>query len=338
MMRKTFIEIANRLLPAKRVLFFGPFLLVVVLALSVVAAKIPSREDVQAGEQCIMCHIDTFNATLSKKFIHSPFFKKQCTSCHLSPGVQSADMIPQLTTITGSVVTQKDLWRKQQSYSPTTNPALDHLVAIPSLDQDTAYRFRMIVSSMAKESTSDTYKSNWLGLQINEIDDLGNTQKTDLSAGLTDTLSSVVSSAALYRNGATIFVVWKTSEQLYGRVEVQELEGLALATEAEEKIPKASGPDQHPPLRTPEELAINACYQCHPESSLGTSHPVRLYGGRDVRIPDDLPTVDGMLTCVTCHDPHGSDGKMLVREVIKTKLCVTCHYKYKNSSPNTMFQ
>ena len=91
-------------------------------------------------------------------------------------------------------------------------------------------------------------------------------------------------------------------------------------------------------MRDPEDLAISVCYQCHSESTLGTSHPVRLYGGRDVRIPEELPTVDGMLTCVTCHDPHGAPGKMLVRETIKTKLCVACHYKYKNSSPSTMFQ
>ncbi|MCK5069458.1 MAG: hypothetical protein KAR01_02920, partial [Desulfocapsa sp.] len=334
-------NIAIRFLPMGKMLFFGPVLLVVVLALPVIAAQIPSHEDIQAAEQCIVCHIDTFNATLSKKHIHSPYFKKQCTLCHLPPDVQSADIIPQVTTITGSVISQKELWRKQQSYLASTSPASDHLVAIASLDKETDYRFRVVVSSMKKESMVEAYKSLWLGLRVKEIDDLSSTQKIDLSAGLTESPSNLVRSAAVYQNGETTLVVWETSEPLYGWVEVQELEGLALtdlATTTEVEIQQAANSDQHPPLRNPEELAINVCYQCHPESTLGTSHPVRLYGGQDVRIPDDLPTVDGMLTCVTCHDPHGSAGKMLVREVIKTKLCVTCHYKYKNSSPSTMFQ
>jgi predicted CXXCH cytochrome family protein len=337
-MRKTLIDIASRFFLTRKVLFCAPFLLVVTLALSVVAARPPAREDVQAGEQCIMCHITTFNAALGKNFLHTPFFQKQCTLCHLPAGVQSTDSVQQNTTLTASVVSQKELWRKQLSFSASTSPGLDHLTALSSLDLGTAYRFRIVVSSMNKDSKAKADKSLWLGLRINEIDNLSSGQKIDLSRGLPQSLSTRVRSATVYRNGNTAFVAWKTSKPLYGWVEVQELQGLALTDLATEAAGKTGDPDQHPPLKTPEELAINACYQCHPESTLGTSHPVRLYGGRDVRIPDDLPTVDGMLTCVTCHDPHGSDGKMLVREVIKTKLCVTCHYKYKNSSPSTMFQ
>jgi predicted CXXCH cytochrome family protein len=146
--------------------------------------------------------------------------------------------------------------------------------------------------------------------------------------------------ATLYRDGDTIFISWKTSQPLYGWVELQELEGLNLSDLSESESDRTRPVDEtspHPDLRSPEDLAITVCYQCHPDTALGNSHPVRLFGGRDVRIPLDLPTVDGMLTCVTCHNPHGSEGKMLVRETIKTKLCVACHFKYKNSSPSTMF-
>ncbi|WP_321371218.1 cytochrome c3 family protein [uncultured Desulfuromusa sp.] len=247
-------------------------------------------------------------------------------------------MISQVTTITGSVVSQKDLWRKQLSYSASTSAELDHLVAMSSLEPETAYRFQIVVSSMDKDSKAEVHKSLWMGLRIKELDDLSRAQKIDLSSGLSENLTDLIGSAAVYKNDKTLFVVWETSVPLYGWVEVQELEGLTLTGLASETEEEEISSDQHPALRTPEELAINACYQCHPESTLGTSHPVRLYDGKDVRIPDNLPTVDGMLTCVTCHDPHGSEGKMLVREVVKTKLCVTCHYKYKNSSPSTMFQ
>lgn len=95
----------------------------------------------------------------------------------------------------------------------------------------------------------------------------------------------------------------------------------------------------HPRLREPQELTIELCLSCHSNTNLGTSHPVRLYARRgNTIIPDELPTIeDGMMTCVTCHSPHGAPASQLVREIVKTKLCVTCHIRFKNSSPATMF-
>ena len=95
----------------------------------------------------------------------------------------------------------------------------------------------------------------------------------------------------------------------------------------------------HPPLREPQELTIELCLSCHSDTNLGTSHPVRLYARRgNTIIPEELPTIeDGMMTCVTCHSPHGAPASQLVREIVKTKLCVTCHIRFKNSSPATMF-
>ncbi len=95
----------------------------------------------------------------------------------------------------------------------------------------------------------------------------------------------------------------------------------------------------HPQLREPEAASIDACYSCHTPEKLGTTHSIRVYSGPDAKIPDDLPTVKGgMMTCATCHHPHGGAVKYFVRKKITTKLCVSCHYTFMGKSRHTVFE
>lgn len=70
--------------------------------------------------------------------------------------------------------------------------------------------------------------------------------------------------------------------------------------------------------------AITACIRCHGQ---GETHPVGVRAKNpDTITPDDLPTIEGgILTCVTCHDPHGSDKQFLARVEFNTKICIKCH-------------
>lgn len=305
-------------------------------------AAMNQQQSAAANEECIRCHVEVFNHGMESPELHPPFWERNCIACHLAEGSLWVGQENTVSSeiITGTLVDQNTLWRKLQSFSTASSPSFDHLVSLPSLLLNAEYRFRIVDSTMAKNSGGEVHTSLWLGLRPSEVSALGSAQQLDFNSDQLADSSNLISSASLYRSGETIFVAWKTNELLYGWIELQELEGVDLneTTPGTQNAGTTSTATGHPPMRDPEDLSIKACYQCHPESSLGTSHPVRLYGGRDVRIPEELPTVDGMLTCVTCHDPHGASGKMLVRETIKTKLCVACHYKYKNSSPSTMFQ
>ncbi|MBI5182769.1 MAG: hypothetical protein HY999_00170 [Nitrospinae bacterium] len=81
-------------------------------------------------------------------------------------------------------------------------------------------------------------------------------------------------------------------------------------------------------LKSMEEAGIDACmeFECHPSNKLGVSHPVRVYPRGKIKIPSDLPTGEkGMLTCTTCHEPHGGNTRLFIRKKILDDLCVACH-------------
>ncbi len=81
-------------------------------------------------------------------------------------------------------------------------------------------------------------------------------------------------------------------------------------------------------LKSAKELTINLCVECH-SRSLGITHPVGVQSrSENTSIPTNLPTIeDGMITCVTCHNPHGGKEKYFSRLPYKRDLCIECHTK-----------
>ncbi|SHJ27409.1 doubled CXXCH domain-containing protein [Malonomonas rubra DSM 5091] len=288
-------------------------------------STVAQQADAQ-DEQCIRCHVEIYNDALRQQVIHPPVFERQCSICHRAGDAEwsaQSESLPQ----TGLLVDQQPLWRKRQSFAGDIS-GYDHLVTLAGLQPSALYRFRLQLGEQPGEPFA---ASSWLGLRLAELTEYPEMLVTD---GLSGVVGANIAALKIQLVSAdTAVVSWQTAQPYYSWLELELLEEAEVIEASAE-----DGQQTHPPLRSPEEQAITVCYQCHSEADLGTSHPVRLYSGRDVRIPETLPTVEGMLTCVTCHDPHGGPGEMLVRTQIKTQLCVTCHYKYKNSSPSTMFR
>ncbi|GBD97366.1 MAG TPA: hypothetical protein ENH24_04920 [Nitrospirae bacterium] len=71
-------------------------------------------------------------------------------------------------------------------------------------------------------------------------------------------------------------------------------------------------------------LKIDICYKCHPRNA---SHPVGVRAkGDNVKTPDNLPTIEGgIITCITCHKPHGGERTYFSRFDFKKDLCIKCH-------------
>ncbi|MBI5408831.1 MAG: hypothetical protein HZA14_05640 [Nitrospirae bacterium] len=69
---------------------------------------------------------------------------------------------------------------------------------------------------------------------------------------------------------------------------------------------------------------IDVCYKCHPPDA---SHPVGVKAhGNKLKTPEDLPTIEGgLVTCVTCHFPHGGNRAFFARLDFKKDMCVKCH-------------
>jgi len=69
---------------------------------------------------------------------------------------------------------------------------------------------------------------------------------------------------------------------------------------------------------------IDICSKCHPYDS---SHPVGVSAiSSKSNMPDGLPTIeDGIITCVTCHQPHGGSRKYYSRFDFRKDLCMRCH-------------
>jgi len=76
---------------------------------------------------------------------------------------------------------------------------------------------------------------------------------------------------------------------------------------------------------SPKATRIDVCVECHNQ---GISHPVGITANTDTtKVPDGLPTLPGgIITCNTCHTPHGGDKKFLARIDFKdTTMCTQCH-------------
>lgn len=95
------------------------------------------------------------------------------------------------------------------------------------------------------------------------------------------------------------------------------------------QIESASALEQCPDLVTGKELTIDACYRCHTPEKLGLSHPVGVVQKQTTKVPEDLPMLEGgIITCVTCHDPHCASRPYLARREITRDVCTFCHDGY----------
>ena len=79
-------------------------------------------------------------------------------------------------------------------------------------------------------------------------------------------------------------------------------------------------------LMSRREAGIDPCIDCHRQ---GASHSVGMPGKGNITIPGDLPTGEGnVITCVTCHTPHGGKLRYLARFDFGRNMCVMCHKTY----------
>jgi len=80
----------------------------------------------------------------------------------------------------------------------------------------------------------------------------------------------------------------------------------------------------HPKINSLKWSSIDACYTCHPKNRLGVSHPVNVPLSKNISIDKDIPLQNGVVTCASCHNPHGSLYPSYLRKKGEA-LCLSCH-------------
>ncbi|MDQ7031785.1 MAG: cytochrome c3 family protein [Desulfonauticus sp.] len=76
-------------------------------------------------------------------------------------------------------------------------------------------------------------------------------------------------------------------------------------------------------------LFIDVCYKCHKSEQLGISHPINIPINYSDEVSKFLPLFNGnIITCVTCHSPHGSAFPYFAHKSFTTDTCIICHRNY----------
>ncbi len=95
---------------------------------------------------------------------------------------------------------------------------------------------------------------------------------------------------------------------------------LGLLPEVEAQTERVKG---HPLLSSALYASLDVCYECHPNEKLGASHPVNVSLKPGMKAKD-VPLIGGVVTCVSCHEPHAANRPYLLRKK-EDDLCVACH-------------
>jgi predicted CXXCH cytochrome family protein len=74
-------------------------------------------------------------------------------------------------------------------------------------------------------------------------------------------------------------------------------------------------------LKTKKNVGIGSCRRCHKPQEQA-EHPIDTRPSK--KHADDLPLADGVMTCATCHNAHGSNNTYLLKKK-ESKLCDSCH-------------
>lgn len=99
----------------------------------------------------------------------------------------------------------------------------------------------------------------------------------------------------------------------------------------------ASSPRPLTESKTPLLATEALCFTCHGEKGKGAeffepgkSHPINVVPSAKIKVPAELGTVfvkdvGNVITCTSCHDPHGRQPKFLKLPLDDDRLCKACH-------------
>ena len=203
-----------------------------------------------------------------------------------------------------------------------------HRASLYELERGKGYHFRIISRDMfGNQALSEDFVFNTAEMPwASDVDETGDTKQASVE------LAAKKACVFLFGSGLGLYLEATRPTRVI--IEYVKVKAAVPVAEAEGPAPTSTGVlksviTKHGPMTAEKGLAIDACYRCHPPEVLGVSHPVGVAPKDQTNIPDNLPTLEGgIITCVTCHHPHGGSREYLAREETTKDICITCHKTY----------
>jgi len=186
----------------------------------------------------------------------------------------------------------------------------EHRVTLSNLKKDYTYHFRIA----AKDIYGNQVRSEDAAFYTGALSGAKEyAQKTDYSFPAIEdmrVLKKAEVAGAGGGSGSGFFILVTSSKPVR----------LSIRIAAQEEKEARHGDGFYPPKVS----RINICVTCHPQ---GVSHPVGISADTlKTRVPLNLPTLEGgIITCVTCHLPHGGEKKYFARLDFQRDICIECH-------------
>ncbi len=174
-----------------------------------------------------------------------------------------------------------------------------HIVVLDELKHDSTYYFRAVSRDVHGNTvTSEQYTFN------TSVEHSGFE-----ATGENDTIMPAIERINIVRT--------EDSKDIYLKVTANKLSEISVRI-------KEIGDKHGYGLLPAQYTSIDVCYKCHVH---GASHPVGVKAvSSKIKSPDGLPTIEnGIITCVTCHKPHGGENLYYSRFDFKKNLCMRCH-------------
>ena len=207
-----------------------------------------------------------------------------------------------------SEVEYKRFRRQPRRFKSNNQFTKKHKVTLSGLKHEQYYFYSVI---------SRDIKGNMLRSE-EEMFDTSEEISADKGPASEDTAGPVINEVKTFRmkDRKGVYLKIQTSKPAKLMVSIDE-----IPEAGEEKV----SDENHSPLLAPARYStIEACKNCHKQNA---SHPVGVRANNEkIRTPDDLPTIDGgIVTCATCHLPHGGKKIYFARMDFNMNICRKCH-------------
>lgn len=186
----------------------------------------------------------------------------------------------------------------------------EHLVSVSELRENKTYYFKVASSDLSGRRTISPMAtfSTKITKPKSPLANVNSSQNEKIK-------ESIKSEFFRYGDGYVLQLTLSRPTTLY----IGEPEGQSLSR-------RVDSVDKHPVLSSDIYTRSKVCLQCHPLSEDELGHPLHVKAPKGMVIPPEYHLLpNGEITCMSCHEAHGSFNEYRMVKMQKQALCIGCH-------------